>query len=35
MSHTTSQGMQVHHDLKIDGMRKLPITVVVIEEILG
>jgi hypothetical protein len=33
--HFTSQGTQVHRDLKINNVQALPITVLFIEDILG
>jgi hypothetical protein len=33
--HVTSQGTQVHRDLKINDIQELPITLLVIEDILG
>jgi hypothetical protein len=33
--HVTSQGTQVHRDLKSNDIQELPITVSVIEDILG
>jgi len=33
--HVTSQGKRVHRDLKINDVQELPITVLVIKDILG
>jgi len=33
--HITSQGIRVHRDLKINDRKELPVTVLVIEDILG
>lgn len=33
--HVTSHGTRVHRDLKIDDVQELPITILVIEDILG